>query len=124
MKIVIVAAIIAVVVTAEPSLAQQAPGTFVRWITAGDLYGLCTTPSQEGACIGYIEAVADTLEASGGGAFGLTTCTPPGTNGFRLREIVLNYIEQEPSVKPMVGANVVALALATKFPFPCRSPKP
>lgn len=89
---------------------------YVGWVAAADLYKFCTTPNQEQSCIGYIEAVADTLGNIRYRAFGVMTCTPPGTNGFRLREIVIDFIERQPVWKSFTGAEVAAFALSAKFP--------
>lgn len=101
---------------ASPAIAADlAPGQFVVWAKGDDLYKYCTTGSRE-VCLGYIEGVADTLEGSGTGAFaGLMVCMPPGIPAARLREIFLDFIEQQPVYRDVDAAEAVALALWNKY---------
>ncbi|MGH7014284.1 MAG: Rap1a/Tai family immunity protein [Stellaceae bacterium] len=99
-----------------PAFAEQAH-SIVNWETGSRLYSDCTLPPNESFCFGYIEAVADTL---GGGQpifGGYRACIPPGVVGFRLREIVIDYLERIPSSSRELAASLlVTVALSEKFP--------
>lgn len=108
--------IAALILHVQPAIAQQ---PVLRWITGDDLYAQCTTPRLEGNCIAYIEAVADVL---GGGQpifGGYRACMIPGINGYRLREIVVDYLEKIAAPRDITAAVYVTFALSDKFP--CKS---
>lgn len=122
MKRTLLAAIVVAVLITKANHAQQGINVVI-WTTGEDLYEHCTTPSLEDSCVAYIEGVADVL-GSGDRVLGNGTCMPGGINGFRLREIVLDYLEQLPAeTRKVTAAHLVALALATKFPCGSGSPK-
>ena len=107
----------ALALTTWPAFAQQ-DTPVVQWISSAELYRFCTTPNLEGSCIAYIEAIADTL---GGGQRifgGYRACMPAGINGYRLREIVVDYLETTTSDSRDIfsGALLVTIALNKKFP--------
>ena len=65
-----------------------------------------------------VETIADTM---GGGQtiFGsYRACMPIGLNGYRLREVVTDYLEKlPPSTKDIFnGAMLTTMALAEKYP--------
>jgi len=98
-----------------PAIAQR-QATIFKFSDGNDLYRLCTAPGSGGACIGYIEGVADAL-GQGDSIAGNRVCLPDGVNGHRLREVVLDDLERETKeARQISGAVLVTLALAIKYP--------
>ncbi len=66
----------------------------------------CSTESEK--CLGYIEAVADTL--------GWTACIPAHVDTDELRQYVLQYIDDHPEKARKIAFSVVAHAFSEAYP--------
>ncbi len=66
----------------------------------------CSTESEK--CLGYIEAVADTLS--------WTACIPAHADTDELRQIVLQYMDDHPEKARKIAFSVVAHAFSEAYP--------
>ena len=78
-------------------------------------------------CLGYVEGVADAGEQQalvGANATGASTlgiwrwCIPTGAASVQARDIVVNFLRENPAQRHLAAASVVALAL--QHAWPCR----
>jgi hypothetical protein len=84
-----------------------------------DLLRLCksTNPFEKYFCAGYVEAISDALDA--GTVAGFRGCVDIGVHTSQLTDIVVQYLQRNPSQRHL-GGGLVAAAISQAFPFPCR----
>ena len=70
---------------------------------------------DEGVCIGYIAAIADTMN-NRNDIMGLTACIPQDTGMFRIMLSVTEKLKDIDAAKFLAAHQVVALTLAEKYP--------
>src|SRR6516162_6484215 len=72
-------------------------------------------------CIGFVEAIADAMNAarsSGGTIGGWTACIPSGAMSDQVRDIAMTYLRNHPEQRHASATSLIANALANAFPCP------
>jgi hypothetical protein len=100
---------IAVAVWSRPAAADVRDGNaLLRQCTA-------TIGAIRNFCYGYIDAVADYLFQ--GRTMGtLSACVPQAPGDVELRVVVVDYLRENPGLRYLSAAELIARALAARFP--------
>jgi Rap1a immunity proteins len=99
------------------TLTQMHPAQAVMGYENGNsLLSLCTTGDAR-RCLGYIEGVSDAMD-SGADIGGYRACLPPDMIAGQLRDVVLQFLYNDPAERHMGAVSLIAKALSKSFP--CR----
>jgi Rap1a immunity proteins len=79
--------------------------------------GNCKTPETQGECDRVIAEAAGVLAKKRGRIGGRSACIPKGTSPEELREVVVHWLEQNPSE---TGSDITLVAKALSDKFPCQ----
>jgi hypothetical protein len=85
--------------------------------TGNRLLGYCTTSAPgpaEMVCLGYVEGVADDMEAK------RMICLPAHVTTGQLEDIVVRYLREHPESRHLVASELIAGALLETFPCSAR----
>ena len=69
-----------------------------------------STSPERLTCVGYIQAVSDTLDQVSG-AIGVAECIPGGTETGQLRDVVVMYLRANPVIRSKSASGLVIGAL-------------
>ncbi len=86
-------------------LSQPATSGFY---TGNDLYAQCIAKSA--ACFAYVEGIAGALAQDG------NVCMPPQLTGNKVADVVMNFLEAHPELRPASAASVGYISLQRAFP--------
>jgi hypothetical protein len=103
------------VVAAAICVSAKARAAFM---TGNDLYQQCASsgPVESGQCGGYLEAIADAMEANS--LHGATACLPAGVQLGQVRDVAMKYLSANPATRQLPAEVLVGAALFAAFP--CR----
>jgi hypothetical protein len=97
----------------------QSSGPFIM---GDDLLASCSSSELlvlVGDCLGFVTAIADTLN-SGSDVTGWRACIPPGVTRGQLRDVDVDYLRKNPQILQTASASLAAAALQSAFP--CKNP--
>jgi len=98
-------------------LAVIVAAVLVVILTSGEPERNCKNPETQRECDRVITEAAAVLAKKRGRIGGRSACIPKGTGQEELREVVLYWLEQNPSEK---GSDIVLVARALSNKFPCQ----
>ena len=94
--------------------------TFGRLFYSGNaLWEMCR--SDEGTlmwatCMGYVVGVAEFTDREAGAPLGTEACIPKGVTQFQLRDVVVQYLEENPDKRHLPAQLLVYAAVSLAFP--------
>lgn len=103
---------------AASSCDAQSP-QYMTYYDGDTLYAECTgEPDARNRCLGYVTGVADVLAAAVVRGDVTIACLPPEVAGDQARDVVVNFLRDNPQSRRYPAASQVELALSNAFP--CR----
>ena len=87
-------------------------------LTGNQLHNICKDPDTSGACLGYVMGVVDVIQQSKGRFKSWATCLPTNSSRGQARDVVKNYLENNPSKRHFSSPALVAISLSKAFPCP------
>ena len=106
------------------------------YLTAGDLYRICTTPAERILCIGYVEGVLDVADFEGlyyRGRFNLhwfgqgfderhpyvaEWCMPLAITSGRATDVTIKFIRDNPAILQERASSVLVASMVREWPCP------
>ncbi|MFQ5881232.1 MAG: Rap1a/Tai family immunity protein [Candidatus Methylomirabilales bacterium] len=114
---IIVSGIVILLLTSM-DVSSQAEGESFGYFSGNNLHSLCSKTSRDfkiGVCTGYVSAIVD-LFWSKNTIDGLRACVPQALSTSQARDIVMQWINDNPEMGDMKASALVAKIMAETFP--------
>jgi hypothetical protein len=108
--------VIVVIIIVSQAYAEESSHGFV---TGNTLYSICTENDERSIrqCIGYLQGITDAMTTSG--VIGVwRACIPAGLNIYQIRDIAVQYLYKNASIRQYTASSLMGEALQDSFP--CR----